>query len=511
LFSFVIPKLPLLGKHLSNFSSLNHLVLLGALAVMSCVSASGNVSRDQLESPINTPNIYVVSDVSKTDVACTNGLGCWIWAKQVLNKQTIYLWKTFQVSQPYPVVHAKLSISADNAYTVWLDGQEIGSGSDWRSLNIYELRGKLNPGIHVLAVEGFNDTDKAGVIVGLSLKLANGQFLQVRSDTSWRVVPKPVSGWQTVTQPPDDWPKARFIAVMGQNFWWHLPITVAHIQGLLPEPIPFWQTRKFQSSLFVGCGFFIIIGLYLLIQLVSQSNTHNSLRIERDRIARDLHDDLGSKVNQLLLTGEAALIKHTEPDAAIPKICESARDILATIDDVVWIVNSQHDKLNDFAIQICKHTQRFLESTNIRYRFDVGYEFPPKTITQLARRNLFLVVKEAVNNAVKHSHATELTVRIQLEGSMLIVTVEDNGIGFDSKRFDNDRNGLANMTRRMEEIGGSAQIITRPGHGSKICLKVSLTPSRFQRFLFKRLFQRKHQRNENSGVPVERMTYADKV
>lgn len=478
---------------------------------MSCASASGNVNDDKLDLVTNTPNIYVDYYPNKTGVACTNALGCWIWAKQVLNKQTIYLWKAFQVPKPSPVVQAELSISADNAYTVWLDGQEIGSGSDWRTLSIYELNGKLAPGTHVLAVEGFNDCDNAGVIVGLRLKMANGQFLQLRSDTSWRVVPHPVSGWQTATQPRDDWPQATFIAAMGQKAWWSIPATVARIQGLLPEPVPFWRTRKFQFSLFTGCGLLVLAGLYLLIQLVSQTKTHNSLQIERDRIARDLHDDLGSKVNQLLLTGEAAQIKNNAPDTSIPRMCDNARDILATIDEVVWIVNSQHDMLNDFAIQVCKHAQRFLESTNIRYRFDVDYELPPKRLTQLARRNLFLAVKEAVNNAVKHSHATELTVRIKLEGSVLVVIVEDNGIGFDAQHINDDRNGLANMTRRMEEIGGVAEIITRSGHGSKICLKASLKASRFRRFIFKRAFYREHLRNGNSDISSNQTDYAGKT
>lgn len=487
-------------------------MLLCALSVMSCFGALGEASRDQLDSPVNTPNIYVVSDVSQTDVTSTNGLGCWIWAKQVLNKQTIYLWKTFQVPQPYPVVNAKLSISADNAYTVWLDGQEIGSGSDWRSLSIYELRGKLNPGTHVLAVEGFNDTDKAGVIVGLSLKLANGQLLHVRSDTSWRVVPKPMSGWQTVTQPLDDWPKARFIAVMGQNFWWHLPVTVAHIQGSLPEPLPFWQTRKFQSGLFVGCGLFLVIGLYLLFQLVIQSKTHRSVQIERDRIARDIHDDLGSKVNELLLTGEAAQIKPNGSNTSLPKMCERARDILTTIDEVVWIVNSEHDKLDDFAIQVCKHTERFLESTHIRFRFDMDYELPPKKLTQLVRRNLFLAVKEALNNTVKHSHATEVTVSIKLEGSVLAVIVVDNGIGFDSRHVNDDRNGLANLMQRMEEIEGTSQVTSQPGEGCKVRLCVPLKYPWLRWHLFESVHRHcSYWQNDSKDSPAERIAHTNKL
>ena len=95
--------------------------------------------------------------------------------------------------------------------------------------------------------------------------------------------------------------------------------------------------------------------------------------------------------------------------------------MLATIDEVVWIVNSQHDNLEDFAIHVCKYAQNFLESTGIRCRLDVAAELPPKTLSQLMRRNLFLAIKEALNNAAKHSQATELTVRIALSASMVTV------------------------------------------------------------------------------------------
>ena len=92
-------------------------------------------------------------------------------------------------------------------------------------------------------------------------------------------------------------------------------------------------------------------------------------------------------------------------------MCDSARNILATIDEVVWIVNSQHDTLDDFAIYVCKYSQHFLSTSSMRCRFDVAHELPHRTLTQLVRRNLFLALKEALNNAVKHSHATELAVK----------------------------------------------------------------------------------------------------
>jgi signal transduction histidine kinase len=239
--------------------------------------------------------------------------------------------------------------------------------------------------------------------------------------------------------------------------------------------------------LFVGCGLFVTICLYLLIQLVSQSKAHHLVQAERDRIARDIHDDLGSKLTQLLLTGEVAQIGSAPADGApLSQMCDGARNILSTIDEVVWIVNSQHDNLEDFAIYVCKYAQHFLQPTAIGCRFDVAPELPAKTLSQLVRRNLFLAIKEALNNAAKHSQASQLTLRIELIGTGLNVIVADNGHGFDPAQTPWERNGLMNMKLRLAEIGGSCEVVSRPGEGCQVSFHVPLKPAS----LFKPWFQR---------------------
>jgi signal transduction histidine kinase len=379
-----------------------------------------------------------------------------------------------------------LRIAGDNAFKVWLDGHELGSGSDWRTLSIYHLEGNLTPGGHVLAVEGFNDNDQAGMILGFRLETVNGRDVEIRSDPTWRVVPNSESGWETALHPADNWPNASLAANFGRVPWWEIPASVLHIHGVLPKPTQVWQRREFQAGLFAGCGLFVIICLYLLVQLMSQSKAHHLVQAERDRIARDIHDDLGSKLTQLLLTGEVAQIESTTtPAAPLSQMCDGARDILATIDEVVWIVNSQHDNLEDFAIYVCKYAQHFLQPTAIRCRFDVASELPTKTLSQLIRRNLFLAIKESLNNAAKHSQATQLTLRIELVGTRLNVIVADNGHGFDSAHVRQQRNGLMNMKLRLAEIGGFCEVATQPGEGCQISFRVPLkSPS-----LFKSWFQ----------------------
>src|ERR1017187_3644743 len=133
------------------------------------------------------PGKYAENPVATVHDA-TNYLGAWIWDRDTRDKQTCRFWKKFDIPKGSRVVNAQLRIAADNAYTLFLDGRELGRGSDWRTVSVYDLSWLLVPGPHVFAVEGFNDNDKAGVILGFHASLANGQSVDVASDTSWRVV-----------------------------------------------------------------------------------------------------------------------------------------------------------------------------------------------------------------------------------------------------------------------------------------------------------------------------------
>ncbi|HEU5396586.1 MAG TPA: ATP-binding protein, partial [Verrucomicrobiae bacterium] len=372
--------------------------------------------------------------------------------------------------------------------------------------SIYHLDGTLNPGPHVLAVEGFNDNDQAGIILGMSLDMARGPMMQIHSDpASWRVVPATERDWQTALNPGADWARASVATNFGRVPWWTIPTSVLHIRASLPKPIPVWQSREFQIGLLTGCAAFVLVCIYLLIQLASQSKAHHLVQAERDRIARDIHDDLGSKLTQLLLTGEVAQIESAAvPGTPLSQMCEGTRNILSTIDEVVWIVNSQHDNLEDFVIHVCKYAQRFLDASPIRCRFNVPAEVPNIFLSEFMRRNLFLALKEALNNAVKHSAATEVAVRIELNNSRLQVVVTDNGRGFDPAQVDRERNGMVNMKLRMSEINGVCRVASRPGEGCQVIFEVPLRrPS-----LMKSLFRLKYPHPLDEATPGHRTVSA---
>lgn len=201
------------------------------------------------------------------------------------------------------------------------------------------------------------------------------------------------------------------------------------------------------------------------------------LHVERARIARDIHDELGARLTELALEGEVVQTELPAGSPARPRLealCEKARAVSGAMDEVVWMVNSRRDTLRDFANFACKHAQRFLSTTPIRCRLDVDADLPEALFDLPVRRNLLLGVKEALNNAVKYSDAAEVSLRIHLRGQTLVVAVQDDGRGFDPEAADPSRNGLVNMVERMQDVGGQCRITAKSGGGCLVEFQVPL-------------------------------------
>jgi signal transduction histidine kinase len=237
----------------------------------------------------------------------------------------------------------------------------------------------------------------------------------------------------------------------------------------------------FQITTLTLLGIVMLICLWLQTQLTAQSKAQRLLNLQRSRIARDIHDDLGGRLTQLVLLGEIAkseLPSQSETRAQIDRICEQARGLGQAMDEVVWAVSFRRDTLRDFAAYVCKHALLFLKDTPIRCRLDVEPELPPAPFDLAIRRNLLLAVKEAINNAAKHSGARELILRIHRQGGGMRVVVEDDGHGFEISQADPSRNGMLNMAQRMQEVGGQFTINSAPGRGCRIEFNLPLTHSR---------------------------------
>lgn len=440
-----------------------------------------------------------------TPAAAELGLGDWIWTAPLTDRQACHLWRAFDVPATAPVVRAVLRMTADNSYTVYLDGREIGRGGDPNSLAEYDLTWLLPPGRHVLAVEAFNDTFDAGVILGLRLKLADGQTREVLSDPSWRVVTGDVRHWRTRPQADPAWWPAQIVGFAGQG-WWQYPAQIIRVPPLRPPVEHWWQQGWVLAVLLLAGVSVAVLWVRQGLRLAWQTRAHRLLERERARLARDLHDDLGAGLTQLTLLGELALrdippagspcgiTPQPEPPptdrptsqgepvptldfglgtwdvqrARLNAVCAKARALLGSLDEIVWAVNPRRDTVKDFAAYLSEHAEEYLAATAIRCRQDVAPELPAIPLDLPQRRNLLLAVKEAIRNAARHSGADEVSLQLRVVDHCLQVVIEDNGKGFSPTDTQVNRNGLVNMKQRLADVGGSFMLHTAPGKGCRV-------------------------------------------
>ena len=411
----------------------------------------------------------------------TNNLGSWIWQSQVSDNQNCQLWKSFEI--PTQVKQARLRMTVDNEFTLYLDGRELGHGAEWRELFVFDLTPLLSGGQHTFAVRAFNSYSFAGMILGLEIELADGRHFEIKSDKSWRVVPDGVAHWEKMTEAPADWPQATIKAPLGSLPWWDRPVSINVMPLLQPIHVNFWQTGTFQVVLLIAWLIVIGTSVWLVAKLALHRKEQWLLQRERARIARDIHDDLGSKITQLVLHGEVAqsgLPPEAELRSQLDLICHDARDVLSVLDEILWAVNPRRDALRDFNDYVCDYAEHFLKFTNIQCFLDLAAETPPLELNLPLRRGMLMVIKEALNNVVKHSGATEVRLQIRCEHGRLKLILQDNGIGFAPKAAEQKRSGLLNMSHRLAELGGTCVVTSEPGKGCKIEFTAPLKQSRWQ-------------------------------
>lgn len=212
---------------------------------------------------------------------------------------------------------------------------------------------------------------------------------------------------------------------------------------------------------------------------IQRLEQQHALDLERSRIAQDMHDEMGSSLTRIRLLSELARRDLHEPSAAEPhlaKIQHTSGELFRSMDEIVWTVNPRHDTLDSLVGYICRYSQNYLGLAGIRCRLDVPAAPLNQPLTSEQRHNLLLAVKEALHNAVRHAQAAEVWMRVAVTSSQLVIAIEDDGRGFNSSDADANRNGLANMRRRLEELRGRMEIVSSPGHGTKILLYLPLTP-----------------------------------
>ncbi len=214
---------------------------------------------------------------------------------------------------------------------------------------------------------------------------------------------------------------------------------------------------------------------HLLKKRFAQIEREHALERERTRISRDLHDDVGAGLTEIAMQSNWVLrdIEATAgPDTRrrIERVCQSAVELTRSVDEIVWAVNPANDTLDRFVNYLKQASKLFLDSANLRVRFDIPLSLPPMELAGRLRHCLFLAVREALNNVAKHANANLVRIELRLEGTKLHLIVEDDGQGFDlsQQNADGIHEGLDGMRRRMEEIGGSCQISSAPGDSARV-------------------------------------------
>lgn len=194
---------------------------------------------------------------------------------------------------------------------------------------------------------------------------------------------------------------------------------------------------------------------------------------ERIRISADMHDELGSGVTAIRLLSEIAMQKtKQQPMTEISKISNSANELMSKMNGIIWSMNPGNDTLSSTLAYIRSNASEYLTNLNMDYTITIPPDVPMIELSGVKRRNIFLVVKESLNNILKHANASNVKIIVSYTHHLEIQIV-DNGKGINKEKLNEFGNGLKNMQRRMENIGGTFTIKTE--NGTTVILKLPMT------------------------------------
>lgn len=297
-------------------------------------------------------------------------------------------------------------------------------------------------------------------------------------DADWRVAgTERLAAYPSL--PPGDY---RFeVVAAGRDGQW--PERVAALEFHLRPWL--WETAVIRS-LAVLAG---VILLAAIVRFLSLRRMRRKMRLleqeqriekERSRIARDLHDDLGTTLTEINFLGSLGIAgaQTTATRGRLEGIVERAQRMTKSLDEIVWTVNPANDTLASTVSYLCSRTRESLAAAGIRCRLEIADEFPTLELDSERRHHLLMIVNEAVNNIMKHSAANVAKLRIMFARDVLEVTIEDDGTGFDPAEVKPDRNGLKNILRRIRAAGGQCTIDSAPGSGTRVMLTLEFSESR---------------------------------
>jgi signal transduction histidine kinase len=201
-----------------------------------------------------------------------------------------------------------------------------------------------------------------------------------------------------------------------------------------------------------------------------------ALAQERARIARDLHDDLGSsltEISMLATAGPRLELPAHEATERMETIAGKSRALVNALDEIVWAVDPERDTLASVARYLASYAEEYLAGLKVACHVQIPNAFPDQVVSGEVRHHLFLALKEALNNAVRHGGASQIGIRVRVEERGLWILITDNGSGFDTVGRSNGH-GLLNLRRRLEQLHGRCDLESSPGAGTTVSLQLPL-------------------------------------
>jgi signal transduction histidine kinase len=244
---------------------------------------------------------------------------------------------------------------------------------------------------------------------------------------------------------------------------------------LLVQPL-LWERRDVRVA---GLGV-LLLATGLAVSTWSQRRARRrledlvraqALERERTRIARDLHDDLGARLSHIALMAEP-----TGPAPSPLRLAGAARDAVEVLDELVWVINARNDTAEGLATYGSRFAEEHVTAAGLRYRAHLAGDLELYELASGARRHLYLALKEAVNNAVKHAGATEIQLHISAESHQLCLCITDNGRGIPGDGGDPTGNGLTSIRERLAAVHGTVRFDPFPGGGTRVVFTVPVTP-----------------------------------
>lgn len=260
------------------------------------------------------------------------------------------------------------------------------------------------------------------------------------------------------------------------------------------EVLPYFHETSWFRALAAGGVLALIVLLFrrrvLRIRRLAALEQAQRLAAERGRIARDMHDELGASITRLALSVDPGGAPASPSDASSilrREIAQTSRQLLRSLDEIVWAVNPGKDRLESLANYLASWAQEFCGQAGLRCEFDLPDELPEIEVSSQWRHQVFLIAKEALRNVVQHAAARCVQLSLHVEHNQLRLTITDDGRGLARRASLTDAderhlggNGLSNMRTRATQLQGELTVTDHPGGGTRVTLRVPIpraTPS----------------------------------